>query len=104
LSISIKKLGVLAFMAALLVMLAALRPMAQTPVAQADFGTPGGIAALPSAVPAIPGIANQGIPAIIGTGQPAIVAVFCSSIALPYAAGDCVGPEGEPWVVQLKLT
>ena len=103
-SISIKKLGVLAVMAALLVMLAALRPMAQTPVAHADFGTPGGISALPSAAPAMPGIANQGIPAIIGTGQYAIVTVFCSDIGLPYTAGACVGPLGEPWVVQLKLT
>jgi hypothetical protein len=89
LSISIKKLGVLAVMAALLVMLAALRPTAQTPVAEADLGAPGGIAALPSAIPAIPGVANQGMPAIIGTGQPAIVAVFCSSIALPYVTGPC---------------
>jgi len=77
LSISIKKLGVLAVMAALLVMLAALRPTAQTPVAQADLASPGGIAALPSSIPALPGIMNQGMPAIIGTGEVAIVAVWC---------------------------
>ncbi len=77
-SISIKKLGILAVMATLLVVLAALRPTAQTPVAQADLGSPGGIAALPSAAPAVPGLANQGLPAIIGTGQMAIVAVFCA--------------------------
>jgi hypothetical protein len=92
LSISMRKLGVLAIMAALLVVLAALRPTAQTPVAQADLGSPGGITALPSAAPAIPGVANQGIPAIIGTGQPAIVAVFCQpspASLLPWATGPC---------------
>jgi hypothetical protein len=114
LSISIRKLGVLAVMAALLVVLAALRPTAQTPVAQADLGSPGGIAALPSAAPALPGIFNQAAPAIIGTGQPAIVAVFCApppaAGTLPFAAGPCSevqesGPmvDGFGWV-SLKLT
>jgi hypothetical protein len=98
LSISIRKLGVLAVAAALLVVLAALRPTSETQVAQADFGAPGGIAALPSAVPAIPGVLNQGVPAIIGTGQHAIVSVFCENIddapmsTLPLIAGDCANP------------
>jgi hypothetical protein len=93
LSISIKKLGILAVMATLLVVLAALRPTAQTPVAQADLAAPGGIAALPSAAPAIPGVANQGIPAIIGTGQPAIIVAFCSDFVAPGALlSTCVDP------------
>jgi lipoprotein-anchoring transpeptidase ErfK/SrfK len=90
LSISIKKVGVLAVLAAILVALAALRPTADTPVAQADFAAPGGIAALPSAIPAIPGVVNQGIPAIIGTGQPAIVTVFCFNTLEP--PGECDDP------------
>ena len=108
-----RKLGVLAVVAALLVVVAALRPTAQTPVAEADLASPGGIAALPSAAPAVPGIANQGIPAIIGTGQQAIVAVFCASppigdIGLPFVAGFCPNPDSEdpasPGTVSLKLT
>ena len=100
-------------MAALLVMFAALRPTAQAPVAQADIGSPGGITALPSAAPAVPGLANQGIPAIIGTGQSSIVAVFCApppGAALPGAAGPCSevqesGPmvDGYGWI-SFKLT
>ena len=103
-SISIKKLGILAVMATLLVVLAALRPTAPTPVAQADLGSPGGIAALPSAAPAVPGLANQGLPAIIGTGQMAIVAVFCTNSGveavqgLPFEAGPCF----DPVTIQLK--
>jgi hypothetical protein len=105
LSISIRKLGVLAAVAALLVVLAALRPTAQTPVAQADMAAPGGIAALPSAVPAIPGVANQGIPAIIGTGQPAIVVAFCSGtggVIAPCAVTDPVTQISGP--VKFQLT
>jgi len=111
LSISIKKVGVLAVIAAVLVALAALRPTADTPVAQADLGSPGGIAALPSAVPALPGVFNQGIPAIIGTGQPAIVAVFCAPPpgvqTLPFASGACPDPDGSGLgfgAIALKLT
>jgi hypothetical protein len=113
LSISIRKLGVLAVLAALLVVLAALRPTAQTPVVQADLGAPGGITALPSAVPALPGVANQQIPAIIGTGQPAIVGVFCQpppGSILPFVTGPCSevqesGPmvDGFGWI-KLQLT
>jgi hypothetical protein len=103
---------VLAVLAALLVVLAALRPTAQTPVAQADLGSPGGIAALPSAAPALPGVFNQGYPAIIGTGQPALVAVFCATAGsyLPWSSAGCSevqesGPmvDGFGWV-SLKLT
>jgi hypothetical protein len=83
-------------MAALLVVLAALRPTVQTPVAQADLGSPGGLAVLPTAIPPIPGVIDQQLPAIIGTGQYAIVAVFCApppigGPALPLVAGPCPG-------------
>jgi hypothetical protein len=107
-----KKLGVLAIMAVLLVALAALRPTAQTPVAEADLAAPGGIAALPSAVPAVPGIANQGIPAIIGTGMASIVSVFCATpavgdLGLPFVAGPCpdvnTNPSTNYGTITLKL-
>jgi hypothetical protein len=71
--------------------LGVLRPAAETPEAEASLGFPGGIAALPSAAPAIPGLSNQSIPAIIGTGQPGIVAVFCFHLMLPIVAGNCPG-------------
>jgi len=80
---------------ALTVALAALRPSVQTPVAEADLGSPGGIAALPSSIPAIPGIVNQGIPAIIGRGQYAIVVAFCFDDALPAVAGECPDIGGD---------
>lgn len=85
----IKKLGVLTVVGALVILLATLRPGEDTPKAEGDLGMPGGMAALPSAAPAIPGMANQSIPAVIGTGQPGIVSVFCSGRSLPLAAGAC---------------
>jgi hypothetical protein len=102
LSISIKKLGVLAVMAALLVVLAALRPTADTPVAQADLAAPGGIAALPSSLPAMPGVMNQQMPAIIGTGEAAIVAVFCWG---PDFVVDCPDIDGSgSGAIALEIT
>ena len=88
--VSVAKLGVLAAVATVLVLFAAMRSGIDTPVAEADIATPGGISALPSAAPGLPGIANQGIPAIIPADEPgrgsatgiggynkAIVTVFC---------------------------
>jgi hypothetical protein len=79
---------------ALTIGLAVLHPTGKTPVAEADLGWPGGIAALPSSVPAVPGISNQGVPAIIGSRESAIVAVFCDdgTGSLPDAAGPCADP------------
>jgi hypothetical protein len=76
-----------------LVFVLGLTPTLATPV-EADFGSPGGIAALPSSVPAVPGISGQSIPAIVGSGEPAIVAVFCNdgTGALPDAASPCANP------------
>lgn len=76
------------------------------------LGAPGGIAALPSAAPAVPGLANQGIPAIIATGQPAIVAVFCAAPpgpqVLPFVAGPCPDTDGSGGgafgAIRLELT
>jgi len=79
---------------ALTMALAALCPAAPTPVTEADLGAPGGIAALPSSIPAVPGVFNQQMPAIIGSGQPAIVVVFCDdgTGSLPVTAGPCADP------------
>jgi hypothetical protein len=79
----------------LAVALAALPSTAQTPLAQADMGAPGGIAALPSSIPAIPGVADQDIPAIIGSGQYAIVVAFCFHDELPAVAGECPDIGGD---------
>jgi hypothetical protein len=91
---SVRKVGALALVAVLMVVLGTLRPTGETPVAKADLAGTGGIGALPSAAPAIPGLSGQSIPAIIGTGQPGIVVVFCSSSLLPFAAGPCPPPNG----------
>jgi hypothetical protein len=82
---------IIALVIALVILLC---PAAPTPVAQADFGAPGGIAALPASIPAIPGVANQGVSAIIGSGQPAIVVVFCDdgTGSLPVIASPCANP------------
>ena len=88
---STRKIGVLALVAALMVVLGALRPAAETPKAEASLAFPGGIGALPSAAPAVPALTNQSIPAIIGTGQPGIVVVFCNYFRIP-----AFPPPGEP--------
>src|SRR3990172_3437741 len=56
-----------------------LRPDLGGPQAEADFHTPGGISALPSAIPALPGGTDQVLPAIIpasGPGNEALITVF----------------------------
>jgi hypothetical protein len=94
LKVSLAKLGVLAAIAAALVLFGFMRP-GITPVAQADLGTPGGISALPSAAPAFPGIIDQQIPGIMparGDGANAVVTVFCDPLGtLPFATGACAG-------------
>jgi hypothetical protein len=71
-----------------------LTPTLATPV-EAAFGVPGGIAALPSSVPAVPGISDQGVPAIIGSGQYAIAVAFCFQELLPLVAGECPDIGGD---------
>jgi hypothetical protein len=77
LRVSLPKLGILAAVAAALLLLATMRPGVDAPVAEADLGSPGGIIALPSSGPGAPGVANQQIPAILGTAQAGIIAVWC---------------------------
>jgi hypothetical protein len=94
--VSARRLRPIFFAAIVLtVALAALRPVAQTPVAEADLGSPGGIAALPSSMPAVPGIFDQGIPAIISSGQYAVVVSFCFNELLPAVAGECPDVGGD---------
>jgi hypothetical protein len=70
--------------------------------AQADLATPGGISALPSAAPGIPGVMDQGIPAIIrakGPGNVALVSVFCDSVGdapgIDFTARPCASTDGD---------
>lgn len=87
-SISLRKLGILTAITMVFLLFAVVRPGTDTPTAEADFATPGGIWALPSAAPGMPWVTNQQIPAIIGTGQYSIVGVQCES-----ATGfDCTNP------------
>ena len=107
---SVRKVGVLALVAALAVVLGAIGPARQTPQAEAFIGlaSPGGLAVLPTAAPAVPGLNNQSTPAIIGTGQYAIVAVFCFNRALPLAANPCPDADGSSPIgsgsITLELT
>lgn len=87
---SLGKVGVLALVAALMVVLGILGPVAETPKAEANLAYPGGMGILPTSAPAVPGLSDQGTPAIIGTGQPGIVAVFCAGPPTPpVTTGPC---------------
>jgi hypothetical protein len=80
LSHGLGKLGVLILLAASVVVLSLLGVGVQREAAEADVATPGGISALPSAGPAIPGVMNQAVPAIIRAREPgnsALVTLFC---------------------------
>jgi hypothetical protein len=84
LSLDLRKLGVLAGLAGLLLILGIWRSDVPGRVAEASLATPGGISALPSAGPGVPGVGDQQIPAIIRARPPgnyAVVTVFCD----PYA-------------------
>jgi len=58
LSISIKKLAVLGLIGAVVLAFGMLRPGAPSQPSEAAFMAPGGLSALPSMFPAIPGTAN----------------------------------------------
>jgi len=82
LSQQLSKPRVLALLGALGVVLGLLGFGLHQQGVEADLGTPGGISALPSAAPGIPGVMDQGIPAIIrarAPGNVALVSVFCDS-------------------------
>jgi hypothetical protein len=80
-----KKLGVLAAIATVLVLFAVVRPGVNTPSAEADFTTSGGLTALPSAAPGVPAFGvDQALPAIIpasGPGNHAIITAFFDGYA-----------------------
>ena len=81
-SLTFRKLGVLALVGAVLLVLGALRPGVggHTPTAEADIMTPGGAAALPSWGPGLPGVIDQALPAVIPANSPgnrALIGAFC---------------------------
>ena len=94
-SLGVRKLGVLAGLAALLLAFVVWRPGVPGPVAEASLATPGGISALPTGGPGIPGFADQALPAIIRARPPgnhAVVTVFCDPAAqAPAPLGLAVG-------------
>ena len=80
----LRKLGVLAALAGLLLVLGVWLPGAPVPEADASVAIPGGISALPTGGPGIPGQSNQAAPAIIRARPPgnhAVVTVFCDPMA-----------------------
>ena len=81
---SLGKLGVLAALTGLLLVLGVWHPGAPAREADASIATPGGITALPTGGPGIPGMGNQAVPAIIRARTPgnhAVVTVFCDPMA-----------------------
>lgn len=88
------KLGVLALLVAALLILGGVG-RGGVPSVEADLATPGGISALPTGGPAIPGVGNQQIPAIIrarAPGNHALVSVFCD----PKAQAPWFADKGTP--------
>jgi hypothetical protein len=80
LRLGLRKLGALVGLLVLLLTFAVWRPNAPVPVSEASLASPGGISALPTAGPGIPGMADQALPAIIRARPPgnhALVSVFC---------------------------
>jgi hypothetical protein len=81
LSISIRKLGVLGLVAAVLLVFGMLRPGVPSPTSEAAFLAPGGLIALPSMFPGLPAVANQPAPAMIPASPPgnqAMIDVFAN--------------------------
>jgi hypothetical protein len=74
----------LAGLAGLLLAFSVWHSGAPGPVAEASLATPGGISALPTGGPGIPGFADQALPAIIRArlpGNHAVVTAFCDPAA-----------------------
>jgi hypothetical protein len=90
LSLGLRKLGILTVLAVVSVALGLWRQGGPAPEVEASLATPGGISALPTAGPGIPGMADQALPAIIRARPPgnnAVVTVFC----------DPFGKAPAPW-------
>jgi hypothetical protein len=80
LSSRLTRLALLGMSAVLLLAFASLRPRLPVEEVAADLAWPGGIGAMPTLVPNIPGVVDQALPAIIRARPPgnhAIVTVFC---------------------------
>ena len=85
--ISIRKLGVLGLIGAVLLVFGMLRPGAPSQTSEAAFISPGGIQALPSFFPAIVGVTNQVVPAMIPASPPgnqAMITVVAEPIAVVF--------------------
>jgi hypothetical protein len=78
---------VLGLIGAVLLIFGMLRPGAPSQTSEAAFLSPGGISALPSFFPALPGLANQVVPAMIPASPPgnqALISVWAEPIAVVF--------------------
>jgi len=105
LRLGFRKLGIVCLVAAVVLTLGVFRPGADTPTAEADIWTPGGLIALPSFFPGLPGLTDQVAPAIIpasGPGSTALIGVFADPLDLwlgDFTNGfnpDCSSKAGPP--------
>ncbi len=83
-SLGLRKLGLLAVLAGLVVALGVWRPGAPASDTEASLATPGGMTAMPTGGVGIPGMSNQAAPAVIRARPPgnyAVVTVFCDPLA-----------------------
>jgi hypothetical protein len=112
LSHRLRKLGLLALIGVCGLVFSLIGPGAHRQAAEAELAVPGGISALPSAAPGIPGVMNQGIPAIIRAREPgnaALVTLFCDprgEAPWPGFIGrHCASTQDDPYSsVTFKLT
>jgi hypothetical protein len=93
---------VLALLAAIVLALGFVNLGPSGNTAEADLAVPGGISAMPSAAPGIPGVMNQAIPAIIrakGPGNIALVTVYCDPTGMApspgFLAKSCASTDGD---------
>ena len=85
--ISIRKLGVLGLIGAVLLVFGMLRPGAPSQTSEAAFLSPGGIQALPSFFPALPFLTDQVVPAMIPASPPgnqALITVVAEPVAVVF--------------------
>jgi hypothetical protein len=102
LSLGFRKLGILAVLAVLTVAFGVWRQGVPVPEVEASLAVPGGISALPTAGPGIPGMADQALPAIIRARPPgnhAVVTVFCD----PTATAPVFLPLGNTFPLQCPV-
>lgn len=93
-TIGLKRIGIGALVLALALVVGLLGPGLPQDSSEAALQTPGGITAMPSALPGLPLVMNQQIPAISpasGPGSKAVVGVFCDDDLV--APGPCPDTE-----------